>query len=387
MNSITRISAEYCPSIPRAQIVKESKCNFYMNDLLSLGNGFAIVASELSKTLCSAPSGEPLYRCVFPDGITGHLAKFTDGSGFIGTIMNETGIAAQARWIPVDGIQQALLFDPTMLVIASVLMSINKKMEQIKTTQAEILQFLHEDKESDLEGTVNMLSDTLEQYRYNASQDFWKSSKMTSVTNIKGKAESNIIFYRKQIVNAFENTKQIHAYQKADKFKHKLEHYFKYYQLSSYIYAYASFLEVILGNNYSAEYLDYISGKIRDYSYQYRTDYTNCYNELEKYMKGSLEAVALNGLGKAGKAAGKAIGKIPVLNKGPVDNALIAAGSSIRRLGSKHGKNAMRDFRNKRDAGIRMFLGNIDAINEMCNKPMEILFDKEMIYIGTRDVV
>ena len=92
-------------------------------------------------------------------------------------------------------------------------------------------------------------------------------------------------------------------------------------------------------------------------------------------------------MGKTGKAAGKAIGKIPVINKGPVDNGLIAAGSSIRRLGSKHGKNAMRDFRNNRDAGIRMFLGNIGTVNEMSNQPMEILFDKEMIYIGTRDVV
>ena len=103
-------------------------------------------------------------------------------------------------------------------------------------------------------------------------------------------------------------------------------------------------------------------------------------------MKGSVEAVALNGLGKAGKAAGKAIGKIPVINRVPVDNALIAAGSSIRKLGSKHGKNAMRDFRNNRDAGLQMFLGNIDTINEMSNQPMEILIDEETVYICACDL-
>ena len=230
-----------------------------------------------------------------------------------------------------------------------------------------------------------MLSDTLEQYRYNSSQELWKSGKLTSVTNIKGKAESNIIFYRKQITNAFANVKRIHAYQDADKLKGKLEHIFKYYQLSCYIYAYASFLEVILGNNFSEEYLNHMSGKIREYSYQYKADYTKCYDELEEYMKGSFQAVALNGLGKVGKAAGKAIGRIPVINRGPVDEALIAAGSSIKKMGSKHGKNAMRDFRNNRDAGIRMFLGNIDAINEMSNRPLEILFDKEMVYICLDD--
>ena len=228
-----------------------------------------------------------------------------------------------------------------------------------------------------------MLSDTLEQYRYNSSQELWKSGKLTSVTNIKGKAESNIIFYRKQITNAFANVKRIHAYQDADKLKSKLEHNFKYYQLSCYIYAYAAFLEVILGNNFSEEYLNHMSGKIREYSYQYRVDYTKCYDELEAYMKGSFQAVALSGLGKAGKAAGKAIGRIPVINRGPVDEALIAAGSSIRKMGSRHGKNAMRDFRNNRDAGIRMFLGNIDTINEMSNRPLEILFDKDTVYICT----
>lgn len=355
-----------------------------MDDLSTLGSGFAVVANELSNTAKSAPSDkEVLYRCVFQKGVTGHLAEFKDGSGYTGTIVNETGLAGQARWIPVEGTEQVLQFNPTTLMIATALMNINQKLDQIVATQEEILKFLHEDKEAVLEGAVNMLSDTLEQYRYNSSQELWKSGKLTSVTNIKGKAESNIIFYRKQITNAFANVKRIHAYQDADKLKSKLEHNFKYYQLSCYIYAYASFLEVILGNNFSEEYLNHMSGKIREYSYQYRVDYTKCYDELEEYMKGSIQAVALSGLGKAGKVAGKAIGRIPVINRGPVDEALIAAGSSIKKMGSKHGKNAMRDFRNNRDAGIRMFLGNIDTINEMSNRPLEILFDKETVYICT----
>ena len=354
-----------------------------MDDLSTLGSGFAIVANELSNTAKSASSDEVLYRCVLQKGVTGHLAEFKDGSGYTGTIVNETGLAGQARWIPAERTEQVLQFNPTTLIIATALMNIDQKLEQIKATQEEILKFLHEDKESVLEGAVNMLSDTLEQYRYNSSQELWKSGKLTSVTSIKGKAESNIIFYRKQITNAFANVKRIHAYQDADKLKGKLEHNFKYYQLSCYIYAYASFLEVILGNNFSEEYLNHMSGKIREYSYQYKADYTKCYDELEEYMKGSFQAVALNGLGKAGKAAGKAIGRIPVINRGPVDEALIAAGSSIKKMGSKHGKNAMRDFRDNRDAGIRMFLGNIDTINEMSNRPLEILFDKETVYICT----
>ena len=188
MNNSLRVIAEYYPSVPRAEIVQKSKYRYKMDDLSALGSGFAIIADELSNALNSAPSEEGLYRCVFQQGVTGHLAEFKDGSGYTGTIVNETGIAGQARWIPAEGTEQVLQFNPTTLIIATALMNIDQKLEQIKATQEEILQFLHEDKESDLEGAVNMLSDTLEQYRYNSSQELWKSSKLTSVTNIKGKA-------------------------------------------------------------------------------------------------------------------------------------------------------------------------------------------------------
>ena len=203
-----------------------------MDDLSALGSGFVIVAIELSNTAKSAPFDDALYKCVFQQGVTGHLAEFKDGSSYTGTIVNKTGIAGQARWIPAEETEQALQFNPTTLIIAIALMSINQKLDQIKATQEEILKFLYEDKELVLKGAVNMLPDTLEQYRYNSSQELWKSGKLTSVINIKGKAESNIIFFRKQIANVFANVKRIHAYQDADKLKSKLDHNLKYYQLS-----------------------------------------------------------------------------------------------------------------------------------------------------------
>ena len=149
--------------------MQKSKYRYKVDDLSALGSGFAIVANELSNTAQSVPSDEVLYRCVFQQGVTGHLAEFKEGSGYTGTIVNETGIASQARWIPAEGTEQVLQFNPTTLIIATALMNIDQKLDQIMATQEEILQFLHEDKESDLEGAVNMLSDTLEQYRYNSS--------------------------------------------------------------------------------------------------------------------------------------------------------------------------------------------------------------------------
>ena len=373
------INVDYYPSIPRTEIVKKSKYRFSINELSSLGSGFGAAASALNEVKISNMTGG-LYRCYFPRGIEGHLASAKDGSGFLGTILNEKGIAAQARWIPASGKALTVTLNPSTLVIGAALMSVNHKLDQIQETQTEILKFLNQDKESKLEGAVNSLADILEQYRFNSDNEFWKSSKLTAVTNIKGVAENNIIFYRKEITSSLEKQKKIHGYYTADKLKNKLEHEFKYYQLSVYISAYASFLEVMLSGNFSKEYLNHMIEKIRNYAYQYRVDYTKCYEQLNEYMKVSVPATALGGLGNVSKATGKAIAKIPVINKGPVDEALITAGSKIKGLGAKHGKKAMKEFRNSRDAGIQFFLSSIEVIDTMSNHPVELFFDNENVY-------
>ena len=44
-------------------------------------------------------------------------------------------------------------------------------------------------------------------------------------------------------------------------------------------------------------------------------------------------------------------------------------------------QNGMRDFKDNRDVGIQLFLNSIDTINEVSNRPVELLFDRENIYI------
>ena len=37
-------------------------------------------------------------------------------------------------------------------------------------------------------------------------------------------------------------------------------------------------------------------------------------------------------------------------------------------------------FEKNRDAGIQLFADNIEMINHLTNKPIELLFDKENVY-------
>ena len=68
-----------------------------MDDQAALVSRFAIAANELSNTTKMAPFGGALYRCVILQCVPGYLVKFKDSSGYFGAIMNETGIASQAR--------------------------------------------------------------------------------------------------------------------------------------------------------------------------------------------------------------------------------------------------------------------------------------------------
>lgn len=375
------ITAEYYDRIPREEIIKKSKFKYSLDELSSLGSGFTVAAAAIAEAAKNANSTEGLYRCYFPDGVTGKLAAFKDGSGLLGTIVNKSGIKAQARFVPVEGASVIMSVQPVTLAVAIAMLNVNKKLDEIKERNEEILHFLHQDKESELEGSINSLADTLEQYRFNSDNESWKNAKLSAVTLIKGKAESNIIFYRKEISDVLEKRKMLRGNLQADKIKAELSHKFNYYQLSVYLSAYASFLEVILGGNFSKDYLDHMSEKIFDDAYQYGVDYSDAYKLLKKYMSGTVEAKALRGIGKVGKNAGRMIDKIPVIRKGPVDEALIAAGGIIEKLGDKHRKSAMEQFKDKRDAGTVLFLSNIDTINEMSNRPVEILFDRENVYI------
>lgn len=376
------IKAECFPSIPREEIGKRSSYRIPLDRVIGFGGAFSVAGAEIVRAAKNGENAKGLYRCIFPDGVTGRLATFKEESQYnLGTIINESGIAGQARWAPVNARSFAMPFNPVSMATAVAIMNIDKKMEEIQQTTQQILCFLQQDKESDLEASVNSLADILDHFRYNSENDLWKVSQLTVATTIKGKAEKSIIFYRRQIQQVLKDNGFLHVNQQVNNVVKNVRHNFKYYQLGVYLYAYASFLEVILNGNYRKDFLDRIYEKLEEYSQQYRFDYTRIYDQLESFAKTSVETIALNEIGKASKGIGAAIARIPVVNKGPVDDALIAAGNTVKKLSRKNSDSAMRKYRDNRDSGIQLFMENIETINRIGNKPVEILFDQEEAYI------
>lgn len=379
MENEMMVRTEFYPKIPRSDIMAQCKHKITLDQLSTLGTEFATVASVIAKSAMEAPNLEGLYRCVFPEGVTGTLAQFRDGSGALGTILNDGKIAGQARWIPAEA--AAIPIDPITLAIAAGMIVINRKFDEVKKLQQEIIAYLKLDKESKLEGAVNSLAAIMEDYRYKSLDSAWKTAMYVKAADFKTEAEQNIIFYRKQITASLGTQKLFHIGATVKKMQKDLSNQFQYYQLSLSLFAFSCYLEVILGKNHASDYLNHVIQKIRTYELQYREDYTACYEQLERYSKDSVDKKLMEGAGRASKLTGGFIAKIPVISRGPVDEALIAAGEKVEAFGAKQADKMLLGFSENCDAGVQSFVDGLEAINEVGNQPTEVFFDQEALYL------
>lgn len=343
----------------------------------TLGIAFEPLTSALQSITQTSGQGarEMLCRVRIPDGVSGQLAKFKDGSGYLGTVMNDTGIVGQARINP-------LICNPTMIFMATALMSIDRKLDSIQEIQQEVFEFLEQKEKSRLRGNLNVLTDVHSNYKYNWNNEKYKTNKHIQVQEIKRDAEQSIIFYQEQIVKKINKQSPLHSDQEVKNKLEKVRSEFKEYQLALYLYSFSSFLEVMLLENFESAYLDSIAHKIEDYSYQYRELYTKSYEQIERYTKSSIQYHLLSGLASISKVAGDTVAKVPVVNKSQLDANLIEASGRLGKFSSKKAEKTMDRLANNQSCYVQPFVENINAVNRLYNQPMEFLFDKENLYIG-----
>ncbi|MFR5875494.1 MAG: hypothetical protein ACLUFN_03285 [Eubacterium sp.] len=135
--------------------------------------------------------------------------------------------------------------------------------------------------------------------------------------------------------------------------------------------------------NYDANYLSGISSKLDTYSLKYRELYSQCYDEIEGYYSKSVQSSILKGIAKASSSVGKFVERIPVVSKGQADEILIAAGNKLENLNVERLRKQMHSLIEHQSNSIRPFIENIDTVNELYNKPVQLLVDKDNLYIAT----
>ena len=351
--------------------------------LASLGSAFAQIPQAFRTASSSLGGGQQLYTLNMR-GLEGTLSSLGgDGINMLTGVYNETGLIGNAVYNPVvnPSMVTTMPINPAMLCMSVALMGIEKKLDAIQQTQQQILSFLEQKEESVLKGNLKFLSDVLNNYKYNYDNERYKNSMAIKALDIKQVSEQDAIFYKQQISDLVGKKSLLHVNQQTDKLLSDVQRKFKYYKLALYQFAFSSFLEIMLLENFDHVYLEKIAKKINEQSIEYKIFYTECYNKIEYNAQTSVESVLLKGLSKATKAAGETVAKVPVIGKSQIDEGLIAGGDKLQKLGNRKAEKTMDQFRENKADEVMIFAENIKNVDTLYNSPMRILFDDSNIYI------
>lgn len=107
------------------------------------------------------------------------------------------------------------------------------------------------------------------------------------------------------------------------------------------------------------------------------------YEEISGYSATSIQSSLLKGLSKTTKAVGKIVERIPVVGDTQADETLIAAGEKLGDMGTEKIRKQMRQLIERQSNFVRPFIDNIDTVNRLNNNPVQLLVDKDNLYIAT----
>ena len=372
--SMTRALAtmEFHPAILEDETKAVEYTKIPLSRVSDLGVGIQPLVQAIKQF---SGNGSGLYEVVVPRGA--HLASFKNGSGNLGTVLSDTTnmITGQAKLNPVA-------LNPTMVFMAAALANIDKKLDAIQEAQKEMMDFLKQKEKSEMRGNLNFLADIMENFKHNWDNALYKNSHHVKVLDIKQSAEQKIDFYRNQIQDKVNKRNLLHMDQDVKKQVEGVQDYFKDYQLALYMFAYSSFLEVMLLENYGEAYLSGISKKIENYSNQYHALFSQCFAQIADYSKSSVQSVLLKGLSKASKASGRLIEKVPLVSKSQLDENLIEAGDKLTEFNIQHNQKMVLNLADKEQEYVMPFKESIDMVNKLYNNDLRLAFDGKAMYIG-----
>jgi len=88
-------------------------------------------------------------------------------------------------------------------------------------------------------------------------------------------------------------------------------------------------------------------------------------------------------LSKISSGAGKLVEKIPVISKSQLDENLIKAGGILHDVNTNRTQNVMQILVDSQTDYIGAFVENIQTIDNLYNRPVQLMFDADNIYIAS----
>ena len=359
-------------------------------ELTGFGGAFAeLIPQFRTITETCTVDGTGLFRAFDPK--TGlqlkdlqYASKQMEGA-FVGALKHIDGKFDQAAFVKAGALKgtasTVAAINPALIMIGISIAMMTRKLDRIEATQKSIMQFLENEKRSELEGTLDYLLEVYNNYRYNFDNDLFRSSAHAKTQDIKQLADTNIKSYSDKINSLLDKRKLISSRIDISKNLKKLITEFANYRLSVYLYSFASLMDVLVLKNFKKEYLTEISDRIKELAYSYLVLYTKCYVLLSDAAGKTIENGVMKALSTAAKGTGKFINKIPVVERGQLDENLIKAGDKLSEYKDDSNEALLRQITTMRESSISQFAELIDSINILHNEESEILFDAENLYV------
>ncbi len=353
-------------------------------ELSALGAGVAsLVPAFNTVTTTTTLATDGLFTIA--NKVAGDTLKMAKNGNAWGAMKTATGgskMVQLAEAGPLTATSQAVsAINPTTMMMAVALYSIEKQLGEIAETQKQILSFLEIKDEAGIEGDLETLSELINNYKHNWDNEIYVQNSHKMVMDIKRTARSNMLASQKRVAELVASKKLVVGQGQVKSTLSEMEKRFKYYQLALYTYSLASMMEIMLGGNYKEEYITGIKDEIIKLSGNYRDLFEKSSLYLEKLGRSAVEANVLKGIGTAGKAVGKFIGSIPLVKEGPVDEFLQDGGANLKKNAIGMEKQAVHQFAALNNSGTQIFVNKMEDMIQIYNHTERICFDDKQIYL------
>lgn len=334
----------------------------------------------IGQLLSSGAAGQTLYTCNMPMNM---LTSRLDGSGLTTMVHGSKGIIKNAAFNPIGGAASSVLAcNPYVMIAAVALVSINKKLGEIKAAQKDIMDYLVFKDESALRANIQFLSDIFNDYKLNVGNKMFLQNNHSQILNIKRESLQSAEQQRSLIESKINKKNLFHLGMETKKLINTVNDQFNNYQLAIYMYSFSSFLDVVFLENYNEEYLSNVSSKIENQQNYYNDLYKKAFDAIESFSNTSVDSYAAKGLAGASKLLGKAFNKVPVVRNTKLDEKMIAASEKITDFNEGITDKRMDKFKTNVLEATNVFLDNIKLINMTTNRPDSLLIDNEALYIA-----
>lgn len=368
----------------RENIKNSNSINIPIAGLSSLGGSIASMVPAFRTVMQTTTTNvDGLYRLANM-AATDTLKAAKDGNfwGAFKTLGGKSKMLKIAEASPVTStVNTVMPFNPATIMMSVALFSIEQQLKKITEIEKQIIGFLEDEKQSEIEADLITLNKIIQEYKYNWDKEQYLTNEHNIVLDIKRTAEKNLIFYNRQIEKAMKSESLLVFGNTVQEAKNKLNNQLEYYRLTLYIYSFGSFMETILLNNYDEEYLMEIKSGIKGYLENFNQIYQNAFNYIEKMSNRTVEANIIESIGKTGKALGEFVNSIPQIKAEQAGDWLINSGNKIQETGQNIKKAPMNDIESISKTGIELFLDKFDDINVIYNHTKDIYLDKDNIYL------